>query len=58
MGAKMITITKGDREAQIVEFSLDVWKAKGWSAKGETKTTPPPPDKNKQTTGSKESATD
>lgn len=46
----MITITKNGKEAQIVESSLHVWKAKGWSVKSSGSTT-------QQKTGTKESAT-
>lgn len=38
MVAKMITITKGNKKAEVVETSVKVWKDKGWSVKGETKT--------------------
>lgn len=64
MAAKMITITKKGKEAEVVETSLHVWKERGWTVKGASKSIPSTPDKSTSTsdkststTGSKESAT-
>lgn len=57
MGAKFVTITKGNKTAEVVDTSVHVWKEKGWSVKGATKTQIQTP-KTEKPDDPKESATE